>query len=100
VEQLEELVQDKLRPDVTLLLDAPTSVGMSRARGRGELDRFEQEDLDFFERVRGSYLEQAKNDSGRYRLINASVSLDNVQQQLLEVGGELLSRWRERSSES
>ena len=34
VEQLEELVQDKLRPDVTLLLDAPTSVGMSRARGQ------------------------------------------------------------------
>jgi dTMP kinase len=96
VEQLEELVQDKLRPDVTLLLDAPTSVGMSRARGRGELDRFEQEDLDFFERVRSSYLEQAKNDSARYRLINASVSLDEVQQQLLEVGGELLSRWRER----
>ena len=100
VEQLEELVQDKLRPDVTLLLDAPTSVGMSRARGRGELDRFEQEDLDFFERVRGSYLEQAKNESGRYRLIDASVSLEKVQQQLLEVGSELLARWRERSSES
>ena len=100
VEQLEALVQDKLRPDVTLLLDAPTSVGMSRARGRGQLDRFEQEDLDFFERVRASYLEQAKNESGRYRLINASVSLDKVQQQLLEVGRELLARWRERSSES
>jgi dTMP kinase len=99
VRQLETLVHDKLRPDVTLLLDAPTSVGMSRARGRGELDRFEQEDLDFFERVRGSYLEQARKQSGRFRLINASVSLDEVQKQLTEVGGELLSRWRDRSSE-
>ena len=65
----------------------------SACRGRAaeaQLDRFEQEDLDFFERVRGSYLEQAKNESGRYRLIDASVSLENVQQQLLEVGSELL----------
>ncbi|MDG2047334.1 MAG: dTMP kinase [Halioglobus sp.] len=100
VKQLEELVQDKLRPDVTLLLDAPTAVGMSRARGRGELDRFEQEDLDFFERVRISYLKQANDDSGRYRIIDASVSLDSVQQQLLAVGNEVFSYWRERSVES
>ena len=100
MKQLEELVQDKLRPDVTLLLDAPTAVGMSRARGRGELDRFEQEDLDFFERVRISYLKQANDDSGRYRIIDASVSLDSVQQQLLAVGNEVFSYWRERSVES
>ncbi len=97
VKQLESLVQDKLRPDVTLLLDAPTVIGMSRARVRGELDRFEQEDLDFFDRVRSSYLQQAKNDSGRYRVIDASVSLDQVQQQLLTVANEVLSFWHQRS---
>ena len=93
VRRLEELVQGDLRPDYTLLLDAPVSVGMARARGRGELDRFEQETLDFFERVRSSYLEQAIDSSGRYRVVNAALSLEEVQQELREFGGELLSCW-------
>ena len=90
VQQLEELVQGALRPDYTLLLDAPVSIGMARARGRGELDRFEQEALDFFERVRETYLQLARGASGRYRLIDASVSLAAVQRQLTTVCQELL----------
>jgi len=57
---------------------------MARANGRGNLDRIEQENLEFFERVRSSYLQQARNSSGRYRLIDASVSLNEVQQKLLK----------------
>ncbi len=98
VRRLEELVQGELRPDYTLLLDAPVSVGMARARGRGELDRFEQETLDFFERVRASYLEQAINSSGRYRVINAALTLEDVQKELREFGAELLSRWLVRKT--
>jgi dTMP kinase len=90
VRQLEELVQGDLRPDYTLLLDAPVSIGMARARGRGELDRFEQEALDFFERVRETYLQLARGSTGRYRLIDASVSLEAVQRQLTAVCQELL----------
>jgi dTMP kinase len=96
VRRLEELVQGELSPDYTLLLDAPVSVGMARARGRGELDRFEQETLDFFERVRSSYLEQAIDSSGRYRVVNAALSLEEVQQELRDIGGELLSCWHGR----
>jgi dTMP kinase len=70
------------KPDVTFLLDVPVDVGMARARQRGSLDRFEQEHMDFFERVRQNYLEQAENDTGRYRVIDASVDLDAVQAQL------------------
>jgi dTMP kinase len=91
VQRLEELVQGSLRPDYTLLLDAPVSTGMARARGRGELDRFEQEALDFFERVRETYLQLAQGSTGRYRIIDASVSLDAVQRQLTTVCQELLS---------
>jgi dTMP kinase len=90
---LEELVQGQLRPDYTLLLDTSVAIGMARAKGRGSLDRFEQENLDFFERVRSSYLEQANSSSGRYRLIDASLPLDEVQQELLTFGSELLSCW-------
>jgi dTMP kinase len=93
VSALEQLVQGELRPDCTLLLDAPVSTGMARAQGRGELDRFEREELAFFERVRRTYLELAETSSGRYRIIDASQSLENVQQQLRKVCHELTECW-------
>jgi dTMP kinase len=91
VKQLEDLVQGRLRPDYTVLLDVPVSVGMTRARKRGALDRFEQEAADFFERVRACYLEQARINNGRYRLINAGLPLEKVKEELLQFGRELLS---------
>tara|TARA_R110002110_G_scaffold14698_1_gene67617 strand:+ start:33825 stop:34472 length:648 start_codon:yes stop_codon:yes gene_type:complete len=93
VRRLEALVQGQLRPDYTLLLDAPVGVGMARAEARGELDRFEQEQADFFERVRQTYLQLATEGSGRYRVIDASAPLDEVQGQLLQVCQELLTCW-------
>ena len=93
---LEALVQGGLRPDYTLLLDAPVEVGMTRARDRGELDRIERETLDFFKRVRASYLQQAVDEGGRYRVIDATLALEEVQRQVLGCAGEFLSRWKER----
>jgi dTMP kinase len=93
VQQLEQLVQGELRPDYTLLLDAPVEVGMARARGRGELDRFEREQMDFFHRVRQTYLKLAQESSGRYRVIDASEPLEEVQAQLHKVCRELLACW-------
>ena len=93
VAHLETLVQGSLRPDLTLLLDAPVSTGMARARGRGQLDRFEQEALAFFERVRATYLALARQDSSRYRIIDASIALPAVQQQLLKICRELNARF-------
>lgn len=90
VRSLEKLVQGALRPDCTLLLDAPVDVGMARARGRGELDRFEREEIDFFERVRATYLRLAQDGEGRYRVIDASQPLENVQQQIHKVCRDLL----------
>lgn len=90
VRTLEHLVQASLRPDCTLLLDAPVEVGMERARGRGELDRFEREESDFFERVRATYLQLAQEGSGRYRVIDASRPLAEVQAELGRVARELL----------
>lgn len=100
VRRLEKLVQGGLRPDYTLLLDAPVNIGMARARGRGELDRFEQEAIQFFERVRATYLQLAQNSSGRFRVVDASVTLEEVQQQLLHVCAELLSCWGVRHKTS
>ena len=90
VRALEDLVQGSLRPDVTILLDVPVEVGLERARGRGELDRFEQEDLEFFERVRQSYLSRARRSTGRYRVIDASLDIEEVQAQLRTFVDELV----------
>lgn len=79
---LEQLVQGDFRPDLTLLLDVPVEVGLARAGNRSAPDRFEQEQVEFFERVRQAYLDMADTHNGRYRVIDASQPLENVQQQL------------------
>ncbi len=93
IAQLEALVQGSLRPDFTLLLDAPVALGMSRAEERGALDRFEQEQQAFFEKVRAAYLTLAEENAERYRLIDASVELDQVQQQLAVELDRLIAGW-------
>ncbi|MEN8106841.1 MAG: dTMP kinase [Pseudomonadota bacterium] len=79
---LEQLVQGDFRPDLTLLLDVPVEVGLARANNRSTPDRFEQEKVDFFERVRQAYLDMARQHDGRYRVIDASRPLAQVQEQL------------------
>lgn len=91
INNLENLVQRALRPDAVLLLDIPVEQGLERARGRGELDRFEQEDIAFFERVRNAYLQRAKNNDD-YHVLDASQPLEQVQAQLKTVLNQLKAR--------
>ncbi|ATG89494.1 dTMP kinase [Methylomonas koyamae] len=87
---LERTVQGGLRPDLTFVLDAPVATGLQRAKRRGELDRFETEQLDFFERIRQSYLHRAAGDPARYKVIDAALPLPQVQARLL---AELETLW-------
>jgi dTMP kinase len=82
IANLERYVQAELRPDLTLLLDAPIAIGAARAAARdgGTSDRFAQERQDFFERVRNSYLERARNQPGRFAVIDATADRESVQQ--------------------
>lgn len=82
IARLEQLVQGDFRPDLTLLLDVPVAVGLARASKRGTLDRFEQEKVEFFERVRNAYLDMAQRSPDRYRVVDASLPLDDVQKQI------------------
>jgi len=75
---LESLVQGEVRPDHVILLDAPVETGMARAKKRGELDRFEQEALAFFQRIRDTYLERATAMPGKYHVVNAALPLEQV----------------------
>lgn len=82
---LEQWVQKGLQPDLTLLLDIPVEQGMARAGARSAPDRFESERIAFFERVRAAYLERARRFPERYRVIDASRPLAQVQRSLAEV---------------
>lgn len=79
ISDLETLVQGALRPDFTLVLDIPVELGLHRAGQRSSPDRFELEEVAFFERVRKGYLTLTRRDPQRYLIIDASASLDTVQ---------------------
>jgi len=79
ISQLETLVQQELRPDLTVILDIDVEQGLNRARQRGELDRFESETVSFFERVRCAYRERADLSPENYAIINAGQDLPAVQ---------------------
>lgn len=74
---LRDAVLGDFRPDLTLYLDVTPEVGLKRARARGELDRIEQESLDFFNRTRARYLELAAQDAS-IRTVDATQPLDDV----------------------
>jgi dTMP kinase len=84
IAQLEQSVQQGLQPDLTLLLDAPIELAMQRAvarnhaLGQAQGDRFEREQTAFFERVRQGYQARATAHTARFRVIDASQSLDTV----------------------
>jgi len=80
--KLESLVQGGSVPDTVILLDMPPEIGMARARARGALDRFEQEEQAFFERVRQGYLDRAARFPGRYIVVDAAQDLSGVQKSL------------------
>lgn len=82
IASLETLVQKEVRPDLTLILDIDVETGLKRARQRGDLDRFESEELTFFERVRQGYHSRASQAPERYQLIDAGQTLEAVQQDI------------------
>lgn len=83
IQSLESLVLKSLKADMTLLLDLSVEIGMSRARARADLDRFEQEQMSFFEAVRATYLARAQADPDRILVIDAEPPLEQVQAQIL-----------------
>jgi len=89
IEYLEKWLVHPLRPDITLLLDAPGEVGLARAKHRGPHDRIEMEKIDFFERVRAVYLARAKADPKRFRIIDATEPLDLVHANIRKILEEL-----------
>lgn len=83
VAALEQLVHGGLRPDLTLVLDVEPRLGLERIRGRGHRDRFEREEIAFFERVRTAYRQRLAAEPERCRLIDAGQRPEQVASALL-----------------
>jgi len=73
------------KPDLTLLLDLSVETGLSRARARGEADRFEIETVKFFQNARDTFLNIAQDEPDRVKIIDAEQKLKTVQSSILEV---------------
>ena len=90
--QLEQWVHPDLQPDRTLFFDVPVEVAQQRLRSpdntrpnNAPLDRFEQEQADFFERVRAGYHRRVRQNPQRYIVIDAAQPMDVVKQKLEEI---------------
>ena len=79
------------QPDLTLLFDLPVEVSLSRVKARGELDRFEKEELEFHKRIRNTYLELAKNNSNRIKIIDSSKKIESMLNNVKQAIEKLLS---------
>jgi len=89
---LENLVQGKLRPDLTFILDITPEIGIFRTKAK-KPDRIEAEEISFFRKVRNCYLTMAKDNPNRYKVIDATRSISNVKKQIINsissiLGGE------------
>jgi dTMP kinase len=85
INQLARWVMGDLKPDLTILLDAPVETGMSRAGQRGDPDRFEVERNDFFGRVRDAYLQLAAAEPERFVIVDATQELESVQNDITQI---------------
>lgn len=92
IKQLHQLLFDDLKPDVTLLLDLSPQLGLERAwqqlnngQRSGDESRFEAEALAFHEKVRAGYLELARLEPDRFRIVDASQSQDEVFSAIREI---------------
>ena len=82
IAQLEQWVSQDFTPDMTLLLDVPVEIGMSRVESRGKKDRIELEATDFFNRVRQAYIDRSEQFPERIKLIDSSQTVEHTKQQI------------------
>lgn len=87
---LEQWVQGSLQPDLTLYFDVPVEIARARLMATRALDRFEQEQASFFERVRTGYLERARSDPARIRVVDSTQSIEDVR---AAIAGSLTQLW-------
>ncbi len=93
IESLNKKICDQIKPDLTFLLDCPTDTAIKRAFNRKikkDQIRFEQEKLDFHEKVRSGYLSLAMKNKDRIIIIDATKNIDKIEKDILKIVKSLL----------
>jgi len=90
MEALEQWVHPKLQPELTLLFDVPLEVARARLDATRTLDKFEQEQTDFFEACRREYLRRAAQFPNRIVVIDSTQSIDAIRAQLADILKKML----------
>jgi dTMP kinase len=92
IHQINNLALNGFRPDLNIILDLDPLVGLRRVRQRGvALDRMEEEKLEFLQKARQGYLEQARNDTRLFKVVDASRPLDHVVGDVLKHVDDLIA---------
>jgi len=91
VRQLHLIACGDLFPDLTLLLDLEPEVGLARARGRGSVNRMDEQARDFYRKVREGYRELARAEPARFRVIDATASIQEVARAVWKAVSPILS---------
>jgi len=101
LKDIHKIATEGLEPNITFLLDLPADIGLARARKRNELadkqDRFENEEIKFHNRVRKGYLDIAKKEARRVKIVDASGSIQETFQKLVDIYVEFNNRARKRN---
>lgn len=95
IKQLNDIAVDGLRPDMTIILDLDPVTGLERVVSRGsQLDRMEKENLEFLQKARQGYLEQARMDPDHFVIIDSSQSREKVWEEAFHVADQVISKRR------
>lgn len=78
-------------PDLTILFDLPVEIALERAKQRANLDRFEKEPIDFHNRIRNVYKSRAMEDPKRIKIVDSSVSFQEVKDQVVCIVSQFLN---------
>ncbi len=85
INRLDEIATGRMRPDITILIDLDVKTGLERNRAVNKRDRLELQDIKFHNKVRKGYLELAKKDAGRIKMVDGAQSINKVHQRIIDI---------------
>jgi dTMP kinase len=85
IDSIDLIATERLRPDITILLDLDAEVGLKRNKGINKIDRLELEDLEFHQRVRNGYYSLAEKEPERIKLIDASAGIQEIHNRISSI---------------
>lgn len=94
INRIDEISTGGVRPDITILIDVDVNVGLLRNRKANKVDRIELEEIEFHRRVRDGYLEIARQEPDRIRIIDGSKEIEDIHRQVIAEMESILTRVR------